>query len=233
MNKVLCLAFLMALPIFAFGQARNTGIKLKGPLYQDAVLILTRTQVQVRAEIPFYAYSLAAETYKAKPSTPLLLGIRYERLGRADIGFGVELEYNGYTAKKNETDPELSTPRTQQTIKFSPMARKYFRSYRGRKNIFRGLFLQGGPTLMFIQQLLEDNLLPQKTGIWRYKSASIFGMSAGAGIQHTIGPNFTMGVAGEVIFGSQQFVQEGYTKRDIGNGALYINPFKFYIGARF
>jgi hypothetical protein len=232
MKKVLGLVILLALPLLTYGQARNTGIKLKGPLYQDAVLILTRTQIQVRAEIPFYIYSYVNETYAKKPGYPTLLGIRYERLGRSDIGFGVELEYNGFTAFKSTVlDTNLKVPKNQAVLKFTPFVRAYFR--RNRKMVFRGAYLQGGPTIMQVKQVLTSTQRPNRGTPYKYNTGSIFGLSFGLGLQHTFGPNFTGGIGAEAIFCGSQFEQEGFSKVNIGNGAIIFNPLKFYLGARF
>jgi hypothetical protein len=231
MKKVLGLVIFLALPLLTYGQARNTGIRLKGPLYQDAVLILTRNQVQVRAEIPFYLYSYVNETYAKKPGYPTLLGIRYERLGRSDISFGIELEYNSFKAFKSTVlDTNIRVPKDQAVLKFSPFVRAYFR--RNRKMVFRGAYLQGGPTIMQVKQVLTTTLKPNGAP-YKYSSGSIFGLSVGFGLQHTFGPNVTGGIGAEAIFCGTQFVQEGYSKVNIGNGAIIINPLKFYLGARF
>jgi hypothetical protein len=232
MKKVLGLVILLALPFLSYGQARNTGIKLKGPIYQDAVLILTRTQIQVRTELPLYVYAYANDLYKNKPEYPLYLGIRYERLGSGNVGFGVELEYNSFQAKTDAEDGDKTKwdiPKKQETLKVSPFVRMYFR--KNRKMVFRGLYLQGGLSLMNVSQI--KNVSANKNIPPTYTPSTLFGITTGIGINHTFGPVFTGGFGTEATFCGQQFIQEGFTKIDFGDAAIIINPIKFYIGARF
>ena len=228
MRKLYGLALLLCLPLLSYGQARNTGVRLKGPLYQDDVLLITQNLLQVRVEAPFYVYTYAAETYKDK-YLPILLGLRYERLINAKIGFGIEFELNDFEAKKKETDPPADVPKDQQVIKVTPFLRGYYR--KNRKAIFRGFTYQVGPTLMNIQQSLDESGLPAK--IYKFGPATVFGVSLGAGVQHTFGQVLTVGLSAEAIFCGEQFTQELYYKANIGNGAVYINPFKLYVGGRF
>ena len=229
MKKLFGLLLLACLPLLSFGQARNTGIKLKGPLYQDNVLIITKNLVQVRLEAPFYAYSYVNETYKKKVSTPILLGVRYERLVAGHTAFCFELEYNSYDAKAVEGGPPVEVPKDQSYLKVSPIIRQYFR--KDRKAIFRGLFVQGGLSLISINQSLDETQLARRAYV--FKPATLFGITAGLGVQHTFGQALVIGAAADVTFCGEQFTQETLYRTNVGNGAMYFNPFKFYVGARF
>lgn len=228
MKKLFGLLLLACLPLLSFGQARNTGIKLKGPLYQDNVLIITKNLLQVRLEAPFYAYSYVNETYKKKVGTPVLLGLRFERLVMGHTGFCIEMEYNSYDAKAVAGGPPENIPKDQSYFKIAPQVRQYIR--KNRKAIFRGLFVQGGPCLININQSLDETQIARA---YVFKPATLFGITAGLGVQHTFGQSVVIGAAADLTFCGEQFTQETLYRTDIGNGAMYLNPFKFYVGARF
>jgi|GEM_PF-5267216 len=233
MRKLLGLAMLLAVSFVANAQVRNTGvrIRLKGPIYQDAVLLVHKNLLMVRAEAPFYAFAYANDTYKTKPGLPVLLGLRYERLGASDIGLGFDLEYTAYNAKKLQTDAPFDLPKDQRVIKFSPYLKKYIRT--NRKAIFRGLYFTGGLTYLSVNQVLTEQSKLLNAKDLKYKRADFISATLGAGIQHTFGEYITVGFGGDISVCQEQFIQETWTKIDIGNGALYFNPWKFYIGAHF
>jgi hypothetical protein len=182
-----------------------------------------------RTEVPFYVYSYAQDRYKTTPSVPILLGLRYERLGASDIGLGADLEYVSYDSKKLETDAPKNIPKTQQIIKFSPYIKKYYRL--NRKAIFRGVALSGGLTYMSVSQIIDEAALLRK--VYLYHRADVLGATLAINLQHTIGEYFSIGVGADATICGSQFTQETFIRTDIGNGAIYINPFKFYIGAHF
>jgi len=238
MKKILGLVLLLALPMLSYGQARNTGfkIRLKGPIYQDAVLLIHKNLVQVRTEVPFYLISYSLDRYKNTPSTPTLLGLRYERLGASDIGLGFDLEYCSYqaypTQPKIMSKGEIPSPKDQEVIKFAPYIKKYIRT--NRKAIFRGLYISGGLTYLSVKQVVDPNKVALGKGANEYFThGDLLGASVGLGIQHTIGEYFCFGIGAEAILTSEQFQQETWIEADIGNGAAYLNAFKFYMGAHF
>ena len=231
MKKLYGLALLLSLPLLSLAQVRNTGVKLKGPIYADETLLITRNLLQVRVEAPFYIYSFANKSYD-KGNTPVFLGLRYERLIKGKIGFGGEIESNSWDARVIGKTLPRDVPADQRVVRFTPYVKWYFR--RRKKELFRGANLHAGLTILNTQQVV-DLASTKLAGNSPYKFNSFTGpgLVLGGGLQHTFGEVVTIGASAEVIFFGQQFVQEGYGSVNIGNGAMFINPFKFYVGGRF
>jgi hypothetical protein len=224
--------FALLLGIFLFSSAFAQN---KKPLYQDDVLLVYKNCLSVRVPVLYYGYHLYSKTYEEKYK-PILIGARYERLIKSNIAITIEAELNSWRPlAPNLTDAERlnsKKPEKEQTFKFSPMAKIYFRNRSNVKKFFRGPSLSIGPSFMSITE--KPNAYNKRLNKYTYDKDQAFGLGFAPGYQTIIFDNISIGGSFEVLLSSTQYNQEGYIKSDIGTAAtLFINPFKFYIGAAF
>ena len=225
LRRIAAAALLMLLPGLLVGQKRT-----KAPLYADDALVISNNLIQLRVPALFYINAFANEQYKST-ALPILLGVRYERHFKNRTSFGAELEYNSWAPQEKGKIKDQHKPDQEKTIKFTPFVRFYLRSNGNRKKVFQGVNIIAGPTVLSIAQSLDPNSLSRSD--YKYSQETILAFSISPGVQFNVGPHVTFGANYEAIFSGEQFHQEGYYKTDIGNGAGYLNVFKFYIGSRF
>lgn len=233
----------------ACGQAHAQAKKGKGPLYQDEVLVVYKNLLQLRAPVGFYVYNGFQDTYK-ETQFPILIGGRYERLIKTRVGMGVEFELNQYTpfppnlsSKRRNEYPNNQKPDQESVFKITPNARLYLRNEENKKNIFNGAFIGFGPSLITVQQVVDqprtfreqkpNNGPPNPRGRTYYSPTTTFGISTQLGYSHMFKSGLTVSTSVEGLFSGVNFQQAGFTTIEIGSGSLQINPFRFYIGYRF
>ena len=224
------LAILLGTFLYSSAFAQN-----KKPLYQDDVILVFKNTLSLRVPIAYYGYHLYAKTFENKYK-PVLIGARYERLFKSMIGITAEFELNSWRPLAPDlTDDErraAGKPDKEQTFKFSPMVKIYFRNRKNIKKVFRGPSLSVGPSFMSITQ--KPNDYQRRLGKYVYDKDQTFGIGIAPGYQTIIFNNITVGGSFELLLSTTQYNQEGYIKTDLGTAAtLFINPFKFYIGAAF
>lgn len=243
-------AFLLLLflaPAACFAQQK---VKTKGPMYEDEAIVIFKNQLQVRLPVGFYAYHFAASTYEEK-HFPILLGARYEHLLNSRMALGGELEYNFWDPRpvaitgtsKADDYPFNQLPEKESTLKFTPHIRFYMRGHKRRKDLFKGVFVQVGPTLYSTTQVvdqymtsLKKKMVPDSIRRFQpvvYKSSSGFGFSAAIGFSHMFRNGITASTSVEIMACGDDFEQTGMYKASMGNGSIFLNPFRFYLGYRF
>lgn len=220
-------------------------------MYEDEAVIIYKNLFQVRLPVCFYAYSLGANTYEKK-HMPILIGARYERLLNSRMALGGEIEYNFWNplpanidigSKKAKEYPSNRLPEKESLFRFTPMMKFYMRGEKKRKNIFKGFFVSVGPSVYTTTQVVDnyrteiaqrgvvDTLKKYRPII--YKSSSGFGLAAAVGLSHVFRNGITAAASIEGFACGDPFRQEGYFQKSIGNGTMFLNPFRFYIGYRF
>ena len=218
-----------------FGQQANAQSqtrKAKTSKYQDDIILIYKNQVSVRLPIGFYGYHLFQKTYDKK-HTPILLGLRFERLFTAKFTAGVEWEYNSwdpFPANANnryrEVNPDGLPP--EETInKFNLFGKIYIRTKSNRKSTFSGLTIAGGPSIFTIAQQLDP--FQKVLGRDVYKSKTELGLFLAPGISITKN-QFVFSSSVETLFSPKNFRQEGYFSSKLGNASYHINIFKFNLG---
>ena len=227
------LAILLGTFLYSSAFAQN-----KKPLYQDDVLLVYKNCLTLRAPLAYYGYHAITKTFENQHK-PILIGARYERLYKSLIGITIEIEMNSFKPfALNLTDAQrydtlnYKKPDREQTIKFSPMAKIYFRNRKNVKKVFTGPSLSVGPSFIFITQ--KPNDYNKRLNKYTFDKDQTFGIGIAPGYQTIIFNNITVGGSFELLLSTTQYNQEGYIKTDLGTAAtLFINPFKFYIGAAF